>query len=293
MGQSLTYAMVIMATVLWGANFNLSKPVLAELHPLLAGTLRFIVAAAFLLTLAAWQRQPVRLIRHIRAYGTLGVLGVVGFNLLFFYGMQRTSAINGALIMATNPLVTALLAATILGERLSARQIMAFPLALAGVGVVVLGDGASLVPAVGDQMIMAANLLWAVYNILAKRMMPTQEGGLANTAALMMIGTLVMIPLTLIAAPVPPHLPDVRAILALIAMAVGGSALSYLFWNAALSRLGVSRTALFLNLVPVAAMVISTLGGTIPAPVQLVGAALTLGAVSMAMMPGGRRVVTA
>jgi len=42
-------------------------------------------------------------------YVVLGFIGIFGFNALFFLGMKHTSPVNGALIMATNPLVTAIL----------------------------------------------------------------------------------------------------------------------------------------------------------------------------------------
>jgi len=66
--------------------------------------------------------QRVPLIRHGRSYATLGLVGIAGFNVLFFYGMQTTSAVNAALIMALNPLMTALMAFVVGGHRPDLRQ---------------------------------------------------------------------------------------------------------------------------------------------------------------------------
>lgn len=70
------------------------------------------------------------------------MVGVFGFNSLFFLGMASTSAVNGALIMALNPLLTSLIAYFILGDQPTQRQLLAFPAGLIGVAIVVLGAGA-------------------------------------------------------------------------------------------------------------------------------------------------------
>lgn len=278
-----TIALVAAAAILWGANFNLSKPVVADMHPLVAGAGRFVLAALVMWAMLAWKRQRVPLFTHFRAYALLGLVGIAGFNLLFFMGMQMTSAVNGALIMAINPLLTAVLAALFLGERLSWRQMLALPLALAGVGVVVLGDGAQVTLSAGDALMLGANLSWALYNVLSKRLMPPGSG-LVNTTGVMTWGAVAMVSVALTFG-APAHLPGVEAGSALVAMAVGGSAAAYLFWNSGIARLGAARTSLFLNLVPVSTMLIAALSGHPPSPLQLAGALVVLAAVSFAMAP--------
>lgn len=274
--------LVAVAAVLWGANFNLSKVVVHEMHPLLAGAGRFVFAALVMLVVLAWQRRLRVLVRHFSAYAVLGLVGVAGFNLAFFAGMQKTSAVNGALIMAINPLVTAFLAALFLGERLDLRQLTAMPVALAGVGVVILGGGAQLTVSAGDALMLTANLCWAAYNILGKRLMPAQSG-LVNTAGVMVMGALVMVAVML-AAGTPVIVPSLSAGSALVAMALGGGIIAYWLWGLGIARLGAARTAVFLNLVPVSTMLISALGGQPPSPVQLAGALVVLAAVSAPML---------
>lgn len=116
MAPLTTYILVALAAILWGANFNLAKPVLAEMHPLVAGADRYLIAAAIMLAITCinGERPPLR---HFRAYLILGLIGVFGFNLFFFLGMASTSPVNGALIMALNPLLTSLIARFNLGDR--------------------------------------------------------------------------------------------------------------------------------------------------------------------------------
>jgi len=239
-----TYWMATMAAIFWGANFNLARPVIAEMGPYVAGASRYVLAAAVMLLIAQTRRETVPL-QHWKAYLTLGVVGVFGFNLFFFLGMETSSAINGALIMALNPLLTAVLGYVILRDKPSKQQWIAFPVGIAGVAIVVLGAGAQLKIALGDVYILIASLNWALYNVLVKKMMPTIHAGSA-----------------------------------LLMMSLGGGVLAYLFWNASISNLGPSKAAIFMNLVPVTTMVIAAFEHVPPNHAQLLGAMLVISAVT-------------
>lgn len=273
-----TYLMATLAAILWGANFNLAKPVLAEMSPYLAGASRYVIAAVVMILIARLKHATIPL-REWKAYLTLGIVGVFGFNLFFFLGMQHSSAINGALIMALNPLLTAILGYFILGDRPSRRQWMAFPIGIAGVAIVVLGGGAQWTIATGDLYILIASLNWALYNVLVKKMMPKQVSGIASTAGIMTVGALA---LSVVAvwqgstlSMLSPH-----AGLALMTMALGGGVLAYLFWNASIKHLGPAKAAIFMNLIPVTTMVIAAVEQVPPTHAQLFGAVLVISAVS-------------
>jgi drug/metabolite transporter (DMT)-like permease len=277
-----TYVMATLAAILWGANFNLAKPVLAEMSPYLAGASRYTIAAMVMILIARFSQAVIPL-REWKAYLTLGIVGVFGFNLFFFLGMAHSSAINGALIMALNPLLTAILSYFILGERPKLVQLLAFPVGIAGVAIVVLGAGAEWTIATGDLYIMIASLNWAVYNVLVKKMMPKQVSGIASTAGIMTVGALA---LSLAAAcnGSPLVMPTAHAGLALLIMALGGGVLAYLFWNASIKHLGPAKAAIFMNLIPVTTMVIAAFEHVPPTQGQLFGAVLVISAVSFSAL---------
>lgn len=284
-----TYLLVTLSTLFWGANFVLAGPVLHDLPPLWAAALRFVVAAVLMFALAAWRGEALRgLVRtHARAYVLLGVFGILGFNLLFFIAMQSTSAANGALIMATNPLVTTLVAAAILGERTTRKQWLGLPLAFAGVLIVITGGHlarlATLQFVPGDLLMLGANVAWALYIVMSRRFLPTGSA-VAHVTLVMAAGAVMLVFAALVSGEVPA-VPGVKASLALAVMAVGGTVLAFVFWNIGIQRLGASRTALFLNLVPVFAMLVGAVGGVLPSHAQLFGAVLVLGSVTLAMWP--------
>lgn len=296
MKPQTVYAMVTAATFFWGANFVLAGPVLADLPPLWAAAARFALGALLMFIITRVRKEellaPAR--AHAWVYVLLGAIGISAFNLLFFYAMRTTSAVNAALIMATNPMLTTLLAAIVLGERPSARHLAGLPLALFGVTVVISGGDLhrllALHVARGDVLMLCANLAWAFYNVLSRRYLP-KRSSFTNTTLVMSAGAILLL-IGAISSGVTPHLPGVKASLALALMILGGTVLAYLFWNTGISRMGAGHTALFLNLVPVFAMLIGVVIGAIPTWAQLIGGVLVIGGISLSMLPKRRLVLS-
>jgi drug/metabolite transporter (DMT)-like permease len=294
MGNTTVYLLVTASTFFWGANFVLAGPVLTDLPPLWAAAVRFMLGAVLMFAIAGVRRDDLLglLRRHAAVYLLLGLVGITAFNLLFFYAMQSSSANNAALIMAINPLLTALLAAVFLGEKPAARHWLALPVALSGVLVVIshgnMGTLASLSFAHGDLLMLAATTSWALYNILTRRYMP-QGSAIANTSWIMAVGAALLLSVAL-DSDSHIHTLDLKASIAMAIMVVGGTVLAYLFWGIGIARLGAARAAIFLNLVPVFAMLTSAIIGTLPSASQLAGGLLVLGGVTLSMLPARRAV---
>jgi drug/metabolite transporter (DMT)-like permease len=290
MASLATYLSVAVAAILWGSNFNLVKPVVAEMQPLIAAADRYLIAAGIMLviTYATGSRLTWR---YARAYLILGLLGVFGFNLFFFLGMSSTSPVNGALIMGLNPVLTSLIAIWVLGDQPTRPQWLAFPVGLLGVSIVVLGAGARLEVSRGDALLFVASLSWALYNVYLRKLTPKGASALATTTGTMVAGAAA---LTLVAFLSGERfvVPTLYAGSALLMMSVSGGVLAYLLWSAGIAKLGPARAAIFMNVVPVASMAISTASGVPPTLAQLLGGALVIGAVMFSALAGARAKVT-
>jgi drug/metabolite transporter (DMT)-like permease len=296
MGNTTVYLLVTASAFFWGANFVLAGPVLANLPPLWAAAVRFLLGTLLMFAIAGLRREELLglLRRHAGAYLLLGTAGITAFNLLFFYALQSTSANSAALIMAINPLLTVLLAAAFLGEKPGARHLLALPVALLGVLVVIshgdLGNLASLSFSRGDLLMLSATLSWALYNVLTRRYMPPGSA-IANTSWIMAVGAFLLLACAL-GSDSHIHMLDGRAMFAMTIMVVGGTVLAYLFWGIGIKHLGAARTAIFINLVPVFAMLTSASLGTLPSAAQLGGGLLVLGGVTISMLPSRRARMT-
>ncbi len=277
----------IIATFFWGANFVLAVPILHDIPPVWAACLRFGIGTLIMLGYAWWQKENLlpAIREHALIYFLVGAIGIGGFNLLFFSAMTSTSPTNAALIMATNPLLTALMAAAWPGERPARIWLVSIPVALIGVSIVLTGGHpASILQqhlSRGDFLMLVANLAWAGYNILTRQLVPARSN-LINTTLLMGSGAIVLLAAAMHQG-LPQQFPGLHAMLALAIMASGGTVVAYLLWNHAIQNLGASRTALFMNLIPVFAMLTATFTGSWPNTAQISGGLLVLAGVSISM----------
>ena len=138
----------------------------------------------------------------------------------------------------------------------------------------------------GEPLILAAALCMAFYTVASRRLMRHDVSALANTAVVLTIGAVFLLPLAIAQAPNgPPAAPGPA--LALVALILGPTVIGYLAWNRATASIGVTEPNLFFNFIPVVTIVLSALQGQRPWPEQIVGAALVIAGVTLGMIRGG------
>ena len=176
----------------WGANLAVVKLLFETFEPLLLAVLRMGISAVVLVIVVRWRglRWP-RLAR--RQWGQLVACSAVMIylNQIFFTeGVSRTAAANAALIIALNPLVSALIAALLLGDRLTTARIAGIVLGFSGVAAVVLHrPGGGLVGGgLGDLLCFGSVLTWALGGVMVQRLSREIDSGVIS-AILGMIGT--------------------------------------------------------------------------------------------------------
>lgn len=285
MNKSLNYAYagIVLTTFFWGSNFNAGAYIIQYMPPITAAAERFVVANVALLlifSLTGHLRWSV-LRQNLLAYAVIGILGVVGFNMAMFYGLHTTSAINGALIMATTPLTTMLLAWLLEGEKLNMAKGVGLLFGLAGVLLVIthgqLLHLLQLKIAIGDVILLGGSISFALASILSRKLVKNATP-LETTSFSMLFGTLVLAALSLgIEQPFSAmaHAP-LMVHVALMYLAVFGSMVAYLFWFNGLQKVGASRAAVFFNLVPVFSMLVAILFGSLPNLWQVAGTVLVI-----------------
>jgi drug/metabolite transporter (DMT)-like permease len=271
------YLLLVAATFFWGANFNLGKFLMVSMSPLAAAAWRFGVASVFMIIYMLlkegfdWAGTKKNIIPLI----AMALIGIFGFNVSFFYGLQTTSSVNGALIMTLNPTLTVILAALVVGERITWRQ--SFGLALSMIGVVVVVTGGSwdalinMHFVIGDAFILFGNFCWAVYAVIGKRMVKGMSP-IQVTAVTMTIGAASIGALALLLHTGVTQIPSVLNLSAICVMAFLGTVLAYLWWNNGIKTIGPAKTSVFFDLVPIFTMIIAVSLGEKVLVAQLVGA---------------------
>lgn len=252
------YLRLTCVPVLWGGTFIAGRVISAHLPPATAGFIRFVFATLALLA-ALHFTEGLRAITRItrrQLLGTmaLGATGIFMYNLLFFTALSVLPAGRTSLIIALNPVVTLLIAAALLGDRLSATRWLGVALALLGVWVVVTrGDLSQIAQSLGkgELSMFGAVCAWAVYTLLGRKLLQGLSPVLATLWAAIW-GTLF---LGLLALRDVPHVhatsftPEVWA--GLVFLGVFGTAVAFVWYYEGIRQLGAARTVVFNNLVPI------------------------------------------
>ncbi len=276
----LAYLGVIIATFFWGTNFNAGAYIIAHQPPITASIERFSLATLALLLFFGLRGQLrlSTLKNNWPAYLGLGVLGFTLFNLCTFFGLQSTTPINGALILATTPLWTLVFGVIWENEKLNGSRIAGLLAGFIGV-VLVITKGQiqtllRLEVSPGDGIILLGSLAWAL-NMVGTRRLVNNATAIETTSYSMLFGTLALLPLGFIFENPLQGLAtaNLSVHLAVVYLALCGSLLAYLLWFNGLEKIGSVRTAIFFNLAPVFTMLVATLTGTAPNVWQLAGAA--------------------
>lgn len=252
------YLRLTCVPAIWGGTFIAGRIVSAHLPPATAAFIRFVFATLALLT-ALHLTQGLRSIAQVtrrQLLGTmaLGATGILAYNLLFFSALEVLPAGRTSLIVALNPVVTILVAAAFLGERLPAMRWVGVGLALLGVWIVVTrGDLSQLMQSIGkgELSMFGAVCAWAAYTLLGRRVLRGLSPLLATLLAAMW-GTLFLALLALRDIPAlyaSAFTPSVWVSLAFLG--VLGTAVAFVWYYEGITQLGAARAVMFNNLVPI------------------------------------------
>jgi drug/metabolite transporter (DMT)-like permease len=170
------WALLLICNLIWASQFVMVKLVQEQMGPTFAAFFPMTIATLLLIPIVRREgplRPPRRDWIH---FVLLGVLGQVVAQLFITWGVRLSLASNAALISLALPVMTAVMAYFLLGERMSRIRWISFALAIAGVmtcsGVdwkeLNLTDARFLL---GNLMIFASINGSAFYNTYSKRIL--------------------------------------------------------------------------------------------------------------------------
>ena len=253
------YARLVGVAALWGGTFIAGRVAAPQVPHFTLAALRFWIAVAVLWPLLrvverGWPRlRP----RDWLYTALLALTGLVAYNLLFLGALERIPASRTALVVALNPVMTAVAMALVFGERLAPHRWLGILLALTGVCLVLArGDLTLLLQrvGVGELLMLGGAMCWAFYTVVG-RFALGGEGApspLAMTAVTTLWGALFL------SLGIPGEWPRWQAAqvgwdawAGIAFLGAGGTALAFVWYAQGLRTLGAARTAVFNNLVPV------------------------------------------
>lgn len=159
-------ALAVLVAAVWGVNFTVIEIGLGHFPPLLFSALRFLVAAV---PAVLFVGRPKVAWRWILAVGL--VLGVAKFGLLFVGMDAGMPAGLSSLVLQIQAVFTALIACAVLGERPTRLRLLGMLVALAGIAVAAVDEGASG-PLGAFALVIAAAACWGLSNVLTRKAAP-------------------------------------------------------------------------------------------------------------------------
>ena len=198
---------VLAVMVVWAANFIVVKSAVAVLPPVGFTFLRFALAATTLLLLLRWREGSIWLPRRdLLAICGLGAMGFGLYQILWTTGLQEVAAGDSALIIASTPVLVALLAVVARSDVLTPAKLGGGIVSFVGVAVVIAsGPGLSLGGSlVGEGITLLAAIFWSIYTAFGapflRRHSPLRTTAWATVAGTVVLAPLATVQLTTVAA---------------------------------------------------------------------------------------------
>jgi drug/metabolite transporter (DMT)-like permease len=237
--------------LLWSSAFGVAKLALADSPPLLLLTLRFLIAGGVTFGLAAWQGIDWHLSRRdLAALVGIGIANNAVYLGLNYVGMGTVSSGLTALIVSANPVLTSLLAALVLGERMSWRKAAGLALGVGGVAFIVesrINGGAD--GTAGILFVIGALVSLVAGTILFKRLAP-KGGLLLGNGVQNLAAAVALAPFAFGFESIGEVVPTWRLVTALAYLALLGSVCGYLIWFHLLTVSGATAASAYHFLMP-------------------------------------------
>jgi len=259
--RTLTYVKLVAAMAMWGGTWIAGRVIAQELSaPLAVAALRFVVAGLVVGGVMLLSGGGIPLPKDRQEWGlvwALGFFGIFLYGLCFFFGLQHISAGRGALVVALNPVVIVLLAWAIGKEGMNRRKGLGSAVALAGC-LTVIGNGDPLAllqgtVGIGEWLILGCVLSWAAYTFIGWRA-TGHFSALATTFYASFTGAFLLGLAALAQGDVEVAGWSWRVWSSMLFLAVFGTAIAYTWFTAAVQQLGAGHASVFINLVPVFAV---------------------------------------
>ena len=282
----------LLAQAIGGVTPALTKLALQGLGPWSVAAGRQVLGALLLLLLAraAGYGSRAQAPFERRDWALLACMAGPGFALpmvLLAFGLERSSATNGALLAPVEPIGILLGGALLLAERPSTACLVAIALGSVGATLIVLGG--QLAPGTGDPLgdllILLGYLAWAIYTLAAKSLLDRHD---ATRVSLWAVG-LSIPPLALLAVTESAGAGAAEALIWLGMLALVSTALATFSWNRALQSMRAGTMAAFIFVQPVVglALGIVVLGETVGTSALLGTALIVMGATLAALLGEG------
>lgn len=271
--------------LLWASAFAGIRAGLKSYEPGNLALLRFLIASAFLVIYGSYKKVKLPEKKDLPMILLIGFLSVTVYHALLSYGEVTVTAGAASLIIASGPIFTALLASSILGEKLKTWGWIGISISFFGVALISLGEGGGISFDPRAILILIAAFSTSLSFVLQKPYLKKYKF-VDLTAYTMWGGTLFLLVF------LPGFINDIRtasidSTLSIIYLGIFPAGIAYLTWTYALAKMPVSILTSFLAISPFLSIIIAWLWlGEIPGSISIIGGIIAILGVMLVNMKG-------
>ena len=289
----MIYLKLFLTAVFWGGTFIAGRVLAQEVEPYSGSFLRFLVASVCMIPLVRHFEGRLQPLGRRQAFVVFlsGMTGVFLYNVFFLTGMQTVQAGRASVIVASNPVLISLFAALLFrGERMTAMKALGVALSVCGaVFVITRGNPVEILQGAvgrGEMLIFGCVASWVSYSLIGKVVMRDVPPVSAVTYACL-VGSAALLPPALIegmAGSLGGY--STAAWLSIVYLGFFGTCLGFIWYYEGIREIGPSKAAVFINFVPISAVIMSffLLGEPVDFSL-LVGGALVLSGIYLTNRP--------
>jgi drug/metabolite transporter (DMT)-like permease len=237
--------------LLWSFAFVAGKIGVTDCPPLILLTARFSLAGIVILAISTLRGEALSLSwRDTGAFALIGVANNALYLGLGYTGLQTVSAGLGGLIVSSNPVFIAALAALFLGEALTWRKVAGLLLGITGVGFIVWHRMSVGTDSLHGILFTLASLASIVFGTMMFKLMAPKGSLWVGNGVQNLAAGIVLLPFAFALADAGAIVPSTRLFGAFAFLVFGGSILAYLLWFHLLKVCGATAASAYHFLMP-------------------------------------------
>ncbi len=261
----IIYLKLLLTAIFWGGTFIAGRVIARDMDPYAAAFLRFSTASILLIALIRIREGylPGLKPKQILPIFLLGMTGVFSYNVLFFSGLHTVAAGRASLIIALNPIAISLLSSIFFKEKLTFLKSVGILVSVTGAMVVITyGDLASILDkplGMGELFIFGCVASWVAYSLIGNMVM-SGLSPLVSVGYSALAGSIALF----IPATYRGFLGSLGSYTALewvsvLYLSIFGTVLGFIWYYQGLKTVGPMKASVFINFVPISAILLAFL----------------------------------
>jgi len=259
--NNLVYLLITLSMVFWGMSFVWVKIAFKYINPITLVFFRLVVSSSLLFILG----KMFHLIQNNLDRKSLLSLMLLAFFEPFLYflgesfGLQLVSPTIGSIIIATIPVITPVFSYIIAKEKISMQGIIGIFVSFAGVLLIVFNKNFEIIYSIKGLILMFFAVFSAIGYMITAKFVAQKVRPLTMVVYQNLFGSLYFFPLFLIIdlKTLNIGMINIELITNLLLLALLPSTFSFIFYNLAIKEIGINKSNIFTNFIPVVTAIAS------------------------------------